>query len=50
MTTPPKPEQMTGEIKNRPPTGTDDDRMLAQATGKTEDGKTAAKTKKEPEA
>jgi hypothetical protein len=42
-TTPPKPEKMTGEIRNRPPTGTDGDRMLAQATGKTEDGKRVSK-------
>jgi hypothetical protein len=39
----PKADQLLGEIKYRPPTGTADDRMLAQATGKTEDGKRMSK-------
>jgi hypothetical protein len=40
----PKPSQLPGEIKNRPPTGLDNDRKLAQATGKTEDGKRVRRT------
>jgi hypothetical protein len=38
-----RPDILLGEIKYRPPTGTADDRMLAKATGKTEDGKPVSK-------
>ena len=32
------PVELPGEVKYRPPTGEPEDRMLAIATGKTEDG------------
>jgi hypothetical protein len=38
----PKEIELPGELKYRPPTGKPEDRMLALATGRTEDGQKIA--------
>ena len=49
----PREIELPGELKYRPPTGKPEDRMLALATGRTEDGQKIAmprRQKPEPEA